>query len=157
MYETLQWGIIACPYSKTIGFIRIGFINWDLWSFSQGDLLQNCSEQQSCMAFHVSLIHLLGLKIIPKKLQSMKFLEHLQKFNLDICKPRYINYPQVSYLGMNPGRGWNPNLEGSYLPEYSEYEAEFWKHYTSGNYIRARQFSAPDPSPILGYSDCTEN
>ena len=25
---------------------------------------------------------------------------------------------------MNPGRGWNPNLEISYHPEYSEYEDE---------------------------------
>ena len=54
----------------------------------------------------------------------MLFLEHLQELHLDLCSPIYSNFPQVSYLGMNSGRGWNPNLEGSYLPEYSESEAE---------------------------------
>ena len=34
----------------------------------------------------------------------------------------HVNSPQVSCLGMNPGRGWNPNLEESYLLEYSESE-----------------------------------
>ena len=40
--------------------------------------------------------------------------------HLDLCSRRYNNSPQVSCLGMNPGRGWNPNLEESYLLEYSE-------------------------------------
>ena len=55
-------------------------------------------------------------------------MEYLHKFHLDLCSPIYSNYPQVFYLGMNLGRGWNPNLEGSYLLEYSESEAEFWTH-----------------------------
>ena len=88
----------------------------------QGDLLQDCSEQQSCTAYHVSLFHLLILKLGPQKLKSMLFLEHLQERNLDLCSPCYGNFPQVSYLGMNYGGGWNPNLEGSYIPEYNEYK-----------------------------------
>ena len=57
---------------------------------------------------------------------------------------------------MNSGRGWNPNLEGSFLPEYSAPEAEFWTHCTSRFYIWPLQFSTPDTSPIAGYSVCTK-
>ena len=39
--EILHWGNPACLWSNTIGFIIIGFTNWDLWFFSQGDLLQD--------------------------------------------------------------------------------------------------------------------
>ena len=116
MPKTSYWGIIFCPYSKTIGLIRVGFTNWDLWSFSQGDLLQDCSAQRSCTDFHVLLVHILSLKLESKKLQLLPFLEHIYKFNLDLCSQIYSNYPQVSFLGMNPGRGQNPNLEGSYIP-----------------------------------------
>ena len=63
------------------------------------------------------------------------FLEHLQEFHLDLCSPSYNNSAQVSCLGMNSRRGWNPNLEGSYLPEYRESEAEFWTQCTSGFYL----------------------
>ena len=55
----------------------------------------------------------------------MPYLEHLVKFHLDLLIQRYCNSPQVSYLGMNSGRGWNPNLERTYLLEYSESEDEF--------------------------------
>ena len=37
---------------------------------------------------------------------------------------------------MNPGRGWNPDLEESYLPEYSEYDAESFTWGTSGIYLQ---------------------
>ena len=57
---------------------------------------------------------------------------------------------------MNPGRGWNPNLEGSYHPEYREYEAKFWKQCKSGFYIWPVKFLANEPSPILRYSECTK-
>ena len=66
------------------------------------------------------------MKLLPKKLQSVSFLEHLAKFNLDLHIPRYRNSPKVSCLRMNLGRGWNPDLEESYLPEYSESEAEMF-------------------------------
>ena len=105
-----HWGSLICPRSKDIGFIRIGFTNWNLWSFSQGDLLQDCSEQRCCTAFHVSLVHLLSLIFGPRKLESVPFLEHLQKFHLDLCSPSYCRSPQVSCLWMISGRGWNPNL-----------------------------------------------
>ena len=72
----------------------------------------------------MSLFHHQSLKILPQKVQSVPYLEHLVKFHLDIFSPRYNNSPQVSCLGMNGGRGWNPDLEESYLPEYSEYEDE---------------------------------
>ena len=118
--------------------------------------IQYCSEQQSCTAFHVLLFHLLVLKLGPQKVQSVLFLEHLQEFNLDLCSPRYGNFPQVSCLGMNSGGGWNPNCDGSYLPEYSEYEDEFWIHCKSGFYIRSVNVLAHYPSPILRYSECTK-
>ena len=126
MSKISHWGNLTCPWSKTIGFIRIGFSNWDLWSFSQGDVLQDCSEHRSCTDFHVSLFNILGPKFIPHKLQSVSFLEQLQEFHLDLCIPRYCRSPQVSCLWMISGRGWNPNLERSYLPEYSEYEDVCW-------------------------------
>ena len=108
------------------------------------------------MDFHMSLFHLLGMKFRPHKLNSMAFMEHLQKFNLDLFIPRYGNSPQVSFLGMNPGRGQNPNLEGSYLLEYRKYEAEFWKKCTLGLYIRPLKVSSPEPFSIMGYSECTK-
>ena len=133
---------------------HIFFTNLDLWSFSQGDLLQDCSEQWSCTAFHVSLAHPLSLIFRTPKVQSVQFMEHLQKFYLDLCSPIYFNSPQVSCLRMNSGRGWNPNLEGSYLLENSEPEAEFWIQCTSGLCFQTMKFSIPDPFPILGYSKC---
>ena len=78
------------------------------------------------MDIHMSLLHILGLKLRQQKLKSISFLEYLYKFHLDLCRPRYSNSPQVSYLGMKLGRGWNPNLEGSYLLEYIESEVELW-------------------------------
>ena len=63
---------------------------------------------------------------------------------------------KVSYLGMNSGRGWNPNLEGSYLLEYSESKIELWTHCKSGFYLRPMKISTPDPSPIPTYSECTK-
>ena len=50
----------------------------------------------------------------------------------------------------------NPNLEGSYLPEYSESEAAFWTQCTSGFYLRPLQFLASDTSPNAEYSECTK-
>ena len=57
---------------------------------------------------------------------------------------------------MNPGRGWNPDLEESYLPEYREYEADTFTKGTSGIYLQPVKFLAPDPSPISIYSECTK-
>ena len=111
MFEISHWGNLACSWSKTESFIRIGFTIWDLWSFSQGDLLQDCSEQRSCMACHVSLVHLLSLIFRAPNVQSIPFLEHLQEFHLDLCSRRYCRSPQVSCLWMISGQGWNPNLE----------------------------------------------
>ena len=124
MSKTLKFDILSCPCSNTIFFIIIGFTNWDLWSFSQNDLFQDCSAQQSCMDYHMSLVHLQGLKLLPYKVYYVPFLEHLHKCHFDLCIPRYRNSPQVSCLGMNPGIGWNPNLEGSYLLEFSEFESK---------------------------------
>ena len=76
------------------------------------------------------LSQLWGLKLLPHKVNSMPILEHLPKFYLDLRSPRYNNSPQVAFLGMDPGRRWNPNLEESYLIEYSEYEAETWTQCT---------------------------
>ena len=59
-------------------------------------------------------------------------------------------------MGRNPGRGRNPNLEESYLLEYSELEAEIWRQCTSGIYIQRVKVSAPIPSPILRYSEYTK-
>ena len=156
MSEISYWGNIACLGSNTTVFIRIGFTIWDLWSFSQGDMLQDCSEQRSCTTCHVSLFHLLVLNFIPHKLNSMIFLENLHKFHLDLCSPRYSNSPQVSCLRMNFGRGWNPNVESSYLLEYSEYESDFWTQAPSWFYVQTLQFSAPETSPISEYNDCTK-
>ena len=64
--------------------------------------------------------------------------------------------PQVSCLGMNSGGGWNPNFDGSYLPEYSEYEAEFWTQCKPGFHLQPLLVSAHEPFPILGYSECTK-
>ena len=124
--EISHWGNLACPWSNTIGFIRIVVTIWDLWSFSQGDLLLDCSEQWSCMACHVSLVHLLSRTFVPQKLKSVPFLEHLQEFHLDLRSPIYCRSPQVSCLWMISRRGWNPNLERSYLLEYNESEAALW-------------------------------
>ena len=139
-----------------IGFISIGFTNWDLWSFSQGDLLQFYSEQRSCTECHVSLVHILSLIFGPPKFQSVPFMEHLQEFHLDLCSSRYCRSPQMSCLGMNSGRGWNPNLERSYLLEYSESESDVWTQDSSGFYICPLQFSASETLSTSEYNDCTK-
>ena len=104
----------------------------------------------------MSVVHCQGMKFIPYKLQYVPFMENLHKFHLDLCIPIYRNSSQVSCLGMNLGRGWNPKLEGSYLLEYSESKAEFEKQFKSGFYLHPLQFSAPDPSPVPRYIKCTK-
>ena len=52
---------------------------------------------------------------------------------------------------MNPGRDWNPNLEESYLPEYSEYEAEIFTKGTSIFYLWYVKILALDMFSILIY------
>ena len=64
---------------------------------------------------------------------------------------------------MNPGRGWNPNLEESYLLEYSESEDETWRQCTLGFYLKVSceilhpkeilpmKVSTPNTSEILRY------
>ena len=104
----------------------------------------------------MSLFHIQGLKPVPQKSKSIPFLEHLDKFNLDLCSQIYNNSPHVSCLGMNTGRGWNPNWDGSYLPEYSEYEAETWTPCTSVFYIVLVKFLAPKTSTIPIYIKFTK-
>ena len=72
----------------------------------------------------MSLFHLRGLKILPKKLNFVSYVGNLAKFNLYLRSPRYSNSTKVSCLGMNPRRGWNPDLEESCLLEYIESNAE---------------------------------
>ena len=57
---------------------------------------------------------------------------------------------------MNLGRGWNPNLEESYLLAYSESEAETWKQGTSGLYIQLVIVLVPNTSTIPIYSEFTK-
>ena len=57
---------------------------------------------------------------------------------------------------MNPGWGWNPNLEESYIPEYSESKAEMFTQGTSGFYLRPVKIAALETSSILRYSECTK-
>ena len=86
----------------------------------------------------------------------MTYLEHLENFHLDLRSPRYSKSLYVSCLGINPGRGWNHDLEESYLPEYSEHEAKSFTQGTSRTYLRPISISVPDPSPISRYSECTK-
>ena len=57
---------------------------------------------------------------------------------------------------MNPGRGWNPDLEESYLPDYRELEVEIFTHGTLRFYLRPVKMLAPETSSILRYSECTK-
>ena len=57
---------------------------------------------------------------------------------------------------MNPRRGWNPDLEESYLPEYSESEAESLTHSTFGIYLQPINILTPEPSLISRNSECTK-
>ena len=54
---------------------------------------------------------------------------------------------------MNSGRGWNPELEESYLLYYSESEAETFTQGGVRIYICPVKVSSPDPSPIYGYRE----
>ena len=54
---------------------------------------------------------------------------------------------------MNPWRGWNPDLEESYLLDYSEYEAETVKNGRSGFHLHFVNILDPDPSPISIYRE----
>ena len=104
----------------------------------------------------MSLVDIMSLIFRSPKLKSIPFLENLQEFHLDLCSSRYCRSPQVSYLWIISGRGWNPNLERSYLLEYSEYEAENWKKYTSGFYIRPMKYLALDTFAIPIYIKFTK-
>ena len=57
---------------------------------------------------------------------------------------------------MNPRRGWNLDLEESYLLEYSESEDETWKLCTSGIYLLLVNVLASGPSLILRYRKYTK-
>ena len=57
---------------------------------------------------------------------------------------------------MNPGRGWNLNLEESYIPEYSESKSIIFTQGTSGFSLRPVTILASDPSSISRYSECTK-
>ena len=57
---------------------------------------------------------------------------------------------------MNPGRGWNPDLEETYLPEYSDSEAEIFTQGTLGFYIWPLKILAPEMSSIPRYSEFTK-
>ena len=54
---------------------------------------------------------------------------------------------------MNPGRGWNPDLEESYLPEYREYEAETFTKFKTQIFIRLVKILESDLSPISLYRE----
>ena len=47
-------------------------------------------------------------------------------------------------------------MEESYLPEYSDYQATEFTQGTWGIYLQLVKILAPDPSPILRYSECTK-
>ena len=47
---------------------------------------------------------------------------------------------------MNPRRGWNLDLEETYLLEYSESKAETFTKYTTGIYLHTVKVLAPDTS-----------
>ena len=57
---------------------------------------------------------------------------------------------------MNPRRGWNPDLEESYLPEYSESEDKSFTQFFAQTFIWPVKISASEPSPISRYSECTK-
>ena len=57
---------------------------------------------------------------------------------------------------MNPRRGWNPDLEESYLLEYRELEAETLAKSSSGIYIWPVKVSALETSQISRYRECTK-
>ena len=100
--------------------------------------------------------HLLGLKLLPQKVQLVPYLKNLAKFHLDLRSPKYRNSPSVTYLRINSGRGQNPILEESYLLEYSESEAETFKQCSLGIYLRLVKVSAPEPYQISRYSESTK-
>ena len=54
---------------------------------------------------------------------------------------------------MNPGRGWNPNLEESYLPEYSDSEAEIFTQCTTRISLWPVKILASKASAISHYSE----
>ena len=57
---------------------------------------------------------------------------------------------------MNPRRGWNLDMEESYLLEYSKSEAETWTQCRSRIYLRPVKVSASDTSSLPRYSECTK-
>ena len=57
---------------------------------------------------------------------------------------------------MNPRRGWNPDLEETYLLEYSESEAEMFTQGTSRFYLWPVNILTPNTSSIPRYSERTK-
>ena len=52
---------------------------------------------------------------------------------------------------MNPGRGWNHDLEESYIPKYNEFDAEMFTYGTLEFYLRFVKILALGPSSISRY------
>ena len=57
---------------------------------------------------------------------------------------------------MNPRRAWNPDLEETYLLEYSEYKDEIFTNGTLGFYLWLVIVSTLETSSIPRYSECTK-
>ena len=57
---------------------------------------------------------------------------------------------------MNLGRGWNPDLEETYFPEYSEYEANMFTQGTSRFYLWSMKKISPYISSIPRYRESTK-
>ena len=57
---------------------------------------------------------------------------------------------------MNPGRGWNHDLEESYLLEYIESEAKSFTQFSAQTFLWTVKNLASDPSPISRYIECTK-
>ena len=57
---------------------------------------------------------------------------------------------------MNPGKGWSPDLEETYLQAYNEYEAEIFIQGTSVFYLHPVKRLAPVTFSIPIYRECTK-
>ena len=62
----------------------------------------------------------------------------------------------MSCLGINRGRGWNPDLEESYLPEYSESKAEMYIQCSQRTFLWSVKISSSENFPISRYNKCTK-
>ena len=136
IWRTLIWNLYC-------SFLRISASphkNFSFWTFIEKKLERNC------MAFHMSLFLHLALKLIEKKLHTMRYLPLFAKFQSDTQRESYDDFTKVTSLRWIFGACKNTDFHRSYLQKYWEPSSEIFTTASSGFQLHLIQISTSEPS-----------